>query len=68
MKTYEIHSIENNLASLQTTVRFRVWENTEALDRLLDECRVTLEGRYDLNDEGLMDQVEEIYEREVVNA
>jgi len=68
MRIYEVHSIENNLASLQTTVRFRVWESTDALDRLLDECAVTLEGRYDLNDEGLMDQVEEIYEREVVNA
>jgi hypothetical protein len=45
-----------------------VWNHTDALDRLLDECRVTLEGRYDLNDEGLMDQVEQIYEREVVNA
>jgi hypothetical protein len=68
MKTYEIYSIENNLASLLTTVRFRVWESTDVLERLLDECKVTLEGRYDLNDEGLMDQVEEIYEREVVNA
>jgi hypothetical protein len=68
MRTYEIHSIENNLASLQTTVRFRVWSSTDALDRLLDECKVTLEGRYDLNEDGLMDQIEEIYEREVVNA
>jgi hypothetical protein len=38
------------------------------MDRLLDECKVTLEGRYDLNDEGLMDQIEQIYESEVVNA
>ena len=68
MKLYEVHSIENNLASLQTTVRFRVWNHTDALDRLLDECKVTLEGRYDLNDEGLMDQIEQIYEEEVVNA
>jgi hypothetical protein len=68
MRTYEVHSIENNLASLQTTVRFRVWGNTDVMDRLLDECKVTLEGRYDLNDEGLMDQIEQIYESEVVNA
>ena len=68
MKSYEIYSIENNLASLQTTVRFRVWGDVGSVSRLLDECKVTLEGRYDLNDEGLMDQVEEIYETEILNA
>lgn len=65
MKTYEIYSLENNLASLRTTVRFRVWETVTTLDRMVDECKVTLEGRYDLNDEGLMDAIEEIYEEEI---
>lgn len=68
MRTYEVYSIENNLASMQTTVRFRVWERVTDLERMVDECKVTLEGRYDLNDEGLMDAVEQVYEEEVVNA
>lgn len=68
MRTYEVYSIENNLASMQTTVRFRVWERITDLERMIDECKVTLEGRYDLNDEGLMDAVEQVYEEEVVNA
>jgi len=68
MRTYEVYSIENNLASMQTTVRFRVWQRITDLERMVDECKVTLEGRYDLNDEGLMDAVEQVYEEEVVNA
>lgn len=68
MRTYEVYSLENNLASMETTVRFRVWERLTDLERMVDECKVTLEGRYDLNDEGLMDVVEQVYEQEVVNA
>jgi hypothetical protein len=68
MRTYEVYSLENNLASMETTVRFRVWERITDLERMVDECKVTLEGRYDLNDEGLMDAVEQVYEQEVVNA
>lgn len=68
MRTYEVYSIENNLASLQTTVRFRVWETVVTMERMIDECKVTLDGRYDLNDEGLMDAIEQVYEEEVVNA
>ena len=65
---YEVYSLQNNLASLETTVRFRVWQQLNTLRRLVDECEVVLEGRYDLNDEGLTDQVEQIYTQEVVNA
>ena len=61
---YEVYSLQNNLASLETTVRFRVWQQLNTLRRLVDECEVVLEGRYDLND----DQVEQIYTQEVVNA
>jgi hypothetical protein len=65
---YEVYSLQNNLASLETTVRFRVWQQLNTLRRLVDECEVVLEGRYDLNDEDLTDQVEQIYTQEVVNA
>jgi hypothetical protein len=65
---YEVYSLQNNLASLETTVRFRVWQQLNTLRRLVDECEVVLEGRYDLNDEDLTDQIEQIYTQEVVNA
>ena len=65
---YEVYSLQNNLASLETTVRFRVWEQLNTLRRLVDECEVSLEGRYDLNDEGLVDEIELIYTQEVLNA
>lgn len=65
---YEVYSLQNNLASLETTVRFRVWQQLNTLRRLVDECEVVLEGRYDLNDEDLTDQVEQIYTQEVLNA
>lgn len=65
---YEVYSLQNNLASLETTVRFRVWEQLNTLRRLVDECEVSLEGRYDLNDEGLADEIELIYTQEVFNA
>lgn len=65
---YEIHAIETNLATLRTTVRFRVWEEVGTVQRVKDECRVTLEGRYDLNSEGLEDAVSSVYETEVLNA
>lgn len=68
MRTYEIYSIENNLASLQTTVRFRVWQTLVTMDRLIDECKVTLDGRYDLDDTGLLDAVENVYEQEITNV
>jgi hypothetical protein len=65
---YEVYSLQNNLASLETTVRFRVWQQLNTLRRLVDECEVVLEGRYDLNDEGLSDEIELIYTQEVLNA
>ena len=65
---YEVYSLQNNLASLETTVRFRVWQQLNTLRRLVDECEAVLEGRYDLNDEDLIDQIEQIYTQEVVNA
>jgi|TARA_B110000908_G_C10145749_1_gene398953 hypothetical protein len=68
MKTYEVYSLENNLASMQTTVRFRVWETLDEMDRMVDECRVTLQGRYDIIEDGLMEAVEEIYTTEVPDA
>lgn len=68
MRTYEIYSIENNLASLQTTVRFRVWQTLVTMDQMVDECKVTLDGRYDLNDEGLLDAIESVYEQEISHA
>jgi hypothetical protein len=65
---YEVYSLQNNLASLQTTVRFRVWEQLSTIRRLVDECEVQLDGRFDLDDEGLLDEIETIYATEVTNA
>lgn len=65
---YEVYSLQNNLASLETTVRFRVWEQLTGLRRLVDECEAVLEGRYDLNDEELDDEIERLYTQEVLNA
>lgn len=65
---YEVYSLQNNLASLETTVRFRVWQQLTGLRRLVDECEAVLEGRYDLNDEELDDEIERLYTQEVLNA
>lgn len=65
MRTYEIYSLENNLASQLTTVRFRVWETVVTMERMIDECKVTFEGRYDIIDDGLEAAVEEVYTTEV---
>lgn len=65
MRTYEIYSLENNLASQLTTVRFRVWETVVTMERMIDECKVTLEGRYDIIDDGLEAAIEEVYTTEV---
>lgn len=65
MRTYEVYGLENNLASQLTTVRFRVWETVVTMERMVDECKVTLEGRYDIIDDGLIDVIEEVYTTEV---
>lgn len=65
---YDVYGIENNLASLQTTVKFRVWEELTTLRRLKDDCAVVLDGRFDIDDDGLLEQVELIYTEEVLNA
>lgn len=66
--TYEVFAVEVNLASQMTTVRFRVWETLGELHRVVDECKITLEGRYDLDDEGLEDALQAAYLSEVANA
>ncbi len=65
---YEVFAIENNLASMETTVRFRVWRELVSLRQLVDECAVTLEGRFDLDDSGLLDAVEQVYADEILNG
>jgi hypothetical protein len=65
---FEIYGIENNLASLETTVRFRVWKQTGDLKRLVDDCIVSIEGRYDIDAEGLEEAVEAVYNKEVLNG
>ena len=65
---YEIYSVANNLASMETTVRFRVWEPVGQLQRLKDECQVTLEGRYDLDATGLDETIESLYQQEILNG
>jgi len=68
MMTYEVFATETNLASLQTTVRFRVWRQLDTLHQLVDECKVTLDGRYDIDATGLDDEIEAVYTKEVINA
>ena len=65
---FDVYGIENNLATLQTTIKFRVWEQLTTLRRLKDDCSVVLDGRYDIDDEGLQEQVELIYNEEILNA
>ena len=65
---YEIYGIENNLASLMTTVRFRVYEQLTNIKRLVDDCSLTVEGRYSLEDEELATIVENAYEEEILNV
>lgn len=66
--TYDIYGIENNMASGETRVRFRVWEVRGALTRLVDDCYVTLEGRYKLDDPELLDEVQIAYTTEMNNG
>ncbi len=47
MTTYDIFSLQSNLASLETTVGFRVWGERNELRYVVRECEITLEGRYD---------------------
>jgi len=65
---YDIYGVENNLASGETRVRFRVWETAGVLTRLVDDCYVSLEGRYDLDDPNLQDEIQTIYTAEVING
>ncbi len=65
---FEVFATENNLASMETTVRFRVWRELVSVRQLVDECAVTLEGRFDLDDSGLLDAVEQVYTEEVLDA
>lgn len=65
---YEIYGIENNLASLYTTVHFKVYEQLPNIKRLVDTCVIKVEGRYEMDDEELLNIAEETYLAEVVNA
>lgn len=65
---FEVYSLQNNLASLETTVRFRVWEQLTTIMRMKDDCMVTLQGRFDIQDEGLLPAVEQVYQEEIVNG
>jgi hypothetical protein len=59
--TIEIFGVEQNLASGETRVRFRVWEQSGELHRVLDECRLTVEGRYQIDDPDLAELIENTY-------
>jgi hypothetical protein len=65
---YEVYAIENSLTSLTTRVRFRVWEQKLSIEFLKDDCIVVLDGRYDIDSEGLDEEIEAIYNEEMVNA
>lgn len=58
---FEIYAVEQNLGTLLTAVRFRVYENVGDLERVKDDCRITVEGRYEFDDEDLQASVETIY-------
>jgi hypothetical protein len=45
-----------------------VWKQTGDLKRLVDDCIVSIEGRYDIDAEGLEEAVEAVYNKEVLNG
>jgi hypothetical protein len=62
---FSIYATETNLGSLITNVRFRVHETVGQMERIKDDCSVTLEGRYEFEDEALLEIVESIYREEM---
>jgi len=59
--TFEIYAVEQNLMSLITAVRFRVYEEVGPITRVIDDCRTEIEGRYELGDPDLLDMIETTY-------
>jgi hypothetical protein len=68
MVTYDIYSIQTQLASMETTVRFRVWETRGALLVLKNECEATFEGRYEVDDDELEALVVAAYQQEFTDG
>lgn len=58
---FEIYAVEQNLGSLLTTVRFRVTEVVGEITRVADDCKVTIEGRYEIDDPDILAIVEVKY-------
>jgi hypothetical protein len=58
---FEIYAIEQNLGTLFTSVRFRVFESVGDIERVKDDCRITVEGRHDVDDEDLPAIIESKY-------
>jgi hypothetical protein len=58
---FEIYAIEQNLGTLLTSIRFRVFESISDLERVKDDCRITVEGRYNVDDEDLPSIIESKY-------
>jgi len=68
MLTYDIYSIQTQLASMETTVRWRVWEPRGSVLVLKDECEATFEGRYEVDDDELEALVVAAYQEDVLNG
>ena len=58
---FEIYAVEQNLGSLLTGVRFRVTETVGDIIRVVDDCKVTIEGRYEIDDPDLPAIIETMY-------
>lgn len=57
----QIYAVEQNLGTLITRVRFRVYETIGELTRVKDDCMVSLEGRHEMDDEDLPGIIESKY-------
>ena len=68
MVIYDIYSVESVQSSMETTVRFRVWEERNGISRVVNECQMTIDGRYELDDDELDAAIVAKYEEEFGNA
>lgn len=59
--TLEIYAVEQNLMSLITAVRFRVYEQVGSITKVSDDCKIEFEGRFELGDPELVSMCELAY-------
>ncbi len=62
---FQVYSVERNIGSLLTTVKFRVLEDVGSMTRVKDDCSVTLEGVFEIDHQDLVAVVEARYKEEM---